>query len=84
MVWDNQYNTSLYRFFKIKKKKEKEKKVDKNYGMVLITEASSDISLLQYFLYELRQDICTAPCIIIYTFGTHSVFTLVVFGSGLV
>ena len=48
MVWDNQYNTSLYRFFKIKKK-EKEKKVDKNYGMVLITEASSDISLLQYF-----------------------------------
>ena len=51
MVWDNQYNTSLYRFFKIKekKKKEKEKKVDKNYGMVLITEASSDISLLQYF-----------------------------------
>ena len=49
MVWDNQYNTSLHRFFKIKKKKEKEKKVDKNYGMVLITEASSDISLLQYF-----------------------------------
>ena len=49
MVWDNQYNTSLYRFFKIKKKKEKEKKVDKNYGMVLITEASSDVSLLQYF-----------------------------------
>ena len=49
MVWDNQYNTSLYRFFKIKIKKEKEKKVDKNYGMVLITEASSDISLLQYF-----------------------------------
>ena len=44
MVWDNQYNTSLYRYSKIKKK-EKEKKVDKNYGMVLITEASSDISL---------------------------------------
>ena len=50
MVWDNQYNTSLYRLKKKKKKgKEKEKKVDKNYGMVLITEASSDISLLQYF-----------------------------------
>ena len=50
MVWDNQYNTGLYRFFKIKeKKKEKEKKVDKNYGMVLITEASIDISLSQYF-----------------------------------
>ena len=48
MVWDNQYNTNLYQFFKIKKK-EKEKKVDKNYGMVLITEASSYISLLQYF-----------------------------------
>ena len=39
MVWDNQYDTSLYRFFKMKKKKERR-------------ESSLQVTLVSYSIFS--------------------------------